>query len=340
MATALTIVLTLLKSTSFANDLYINQVGDDLTLTVTQDGENNSVRSLNTSSGYATVVGNDKTLTFSQTGDGNKIGSWQAGNNQTISITSVGNLNIATVDNHGDRNTQTIVQNGNSNRTHVEIGNGGDNDNTMTVRQNGDNQYAYVEADGDSNVIETWQGGGADSSFIRTVTTGDSNNIDIRQGKKLDGSLDYNDSGGHESYVTVTGSNNTIDTSQVNSNGTSSDHHMAHIITGDSNTLSHLQYGDKKKQGFIEATGDNNTVTLEQRNSQNHFANVELTGDGHTVTGTQRGGNSAHNFNVDLTNSGGAYTLSTNQNSYNAQTYSLTGVCATASGCAITVNQF
>jgi hypothetical protein len=114
---------------------------------------------------------------------------------------------------------------------------------------------------------------------------------------------------------------------------------MAHVINGDNNTLSHLQYADKRKLGFIEIQGDSNTVTLEQRNSSNHFADIVLNGDNHTVTGVQRGGAYAHNFSVDLTNNGGAYNLSTTQNSNTAQTYSLTGSCATVAGCGVTVTQ-
>ena len=152
--------------------------------------------------------------------------------------------------------------------------------------------------------------------------------------------VDGNDSGNHEQYITVVGDSNTINTAQVNSNGANSDHHMAHIITGDSNTLSHLQYADSKKQGFIEITGDNNNVELEQRNSATHFADIVLTGDGHSVYGEQRGGmNGSHNITVDLTNSGGAYNMSTTQNSSTAQTYTLTGSCANANGCGIIINQ-
>ena len=118
---------------------------------------------------------------------------------------------------------------------------------------------------------------------------GSNNTGDLRQGKKMDGNVDNNDSGNHEQYITVVGDGNTINTSQVNSNGANSDHHMAHIITGDTNTLSHEQYADKKKQGFVEITGDSNTVSLQQRNGANHFADINLTGDDHTVTGAQCG---------------------------------------------------
>ena len=134
--------------------------------------------------------------------------------------------------------------------------------------------------------------------------------------------------------------NNNVVTSQVNSGGTGSGHHMAHIIDGDCNSLSHLQYADGKKNGFIEITGDNNTVTLEQRNDATHFTDIVLTGNDHTVYGEQRGGMyGSHNITMDLTNNGGGYNISTTQNSANAQTYSLTGSCVTLGGCAVTVTQ-
>ncbi len=194
---------------------------------------------------------------------------------------------------------------------------------------------------GSNNNSTSYQGGGADDSFIRVSTVGSNNTGDLRQGKKIDGSVDGNDSGNFEQYITVIGDDNSIITSQVNSNGANSGHHMAHIITGDSNSLSHLQYADGKKNGFVEITGDNNDVELEQRNSATHFADIVLTGDDHTVYGEQRGGmNGAHSITMDLTNNGGAYNISTIQNSANPKTYSLTGSCATVGGCAVTVTQY
>jgi hypothetical protein len=270
VAKALIVLLLFKPTTSWANDISIAQVGDDFTLTVVQDGENNSIGGL---PGNTTPI----------TGDGN----------------------------------------------------------TMTMTQQGDDMVVEGYIYGDDNTITTYQGGGADNSFMRGTVVGKNNTIDARQGKKIDGSVDGNDSGNFEQYLTVLGDDNNVITSQVNSGATGSGHHMAHIITGDSNTLSHLQYADGKKQGFIEITGDNNDVELEQRNSANHFADIELTGDDHNVYGEQRGGmNGAHSMTMDLTNNGGAYNISTIQNSANAQTYSLTGSCATLGGCAVTVTQY
>jgi len=244
----------------------------------------------------------------------------------------------------GDDFTLTVVQDAKNNsigglpgNTTPITGNG----NTMTMTQQGDDMVVEGYIYGDDNTITTYQGGGADNSFMRDTVVGKNNTIDARQGKKIDGSVDGNDSGNFEQYLTVLGDDNNVITSQVNSGGTGSGHHMAHIIDGDSNSLSHLQYADGKKNGFIEITGDNNDVELEQRNSANHFADIVLTGDDHTVYGEQRGGmNGAHSMTMDLTNNGGAYNISTIQNSANAQTYSLTGSCATLGGCAVTVTQY
>ena len=385
-ATKLVILLLLFKPISaLANDIYIYQAGDNIDLTIVQDGANNKITG---SGGRAIVSGNNTSTTFTQTGDNNQVWSYMSAGNGQQTATQTGNTNYATVDCHGQYCTANITQNGNNNVAFAEGGNGGDNNQTFSITQDGDYNGAAVEANGDDNTfvfdqdgdynsiggitgapitgddntlsitqdgdymtfeghlvgsnnsLTSFQGGGADSSFIRVSTVGNNNTGNLRQGKKMDGTVDNNDSGNFEQYVTVNGDGNTVNTSQVNSGGTSSDHHMAHSITGDSNTLSHLQYADKKKQGFIEITGDDNSVTLEQRNSSNHFADIVLTGDDHTVFGSQRGGANAHNFSVDLTNSGGAYTVSTTQNSSTAQTYSLTGSCVTVGGCAVTVVQY
>ena len=53
-AKALTILLILFKPvSSLANDIYVQQVGDLFDGTISQDGQNNSIRSLNTTSGDA-----------------------------------------------------------------------------------------------------------------------------------------------------------------------------------------------------------------------------------------------------------------------------------------------
>ena len=332
--------------------------GNNTSTTFTQTGDNNQVWSYmsagngqqtatqtgNTNYATSDCHGSNCSTTITQNGN-NNAANLEFGNggdyDQTGTITQDGDYNAAGMEANGDDNTFVIDQDGDNNAvggiTSAPIT--GD-DNTLSITQDGDYMTFEGHLTGSNNSLTSFQGGGADSSFIRVSTVGSNNTGDLRQGKRLDGNVDNNDSGNHEQYITVVGDGNTVNTSQVNSNGASSDHHMAHIITGDSNTLSHEQFANNKKQGYIEITGDSNTVSLQQRNGANHFADINLTGDDHTVTGTQWGQGGAHNFTVDLTNAGGAYNVSTTQSSNTAQTYSLTGSCTTVGGCAVTVVQY
>ena len=93
--------------------------------------------------------------------------------------------------------------------------------------------------------------------------------------------------------------------------------------------------GKAGHDGFVEIEGDDNDVTLYQRgNGGQKWADVVLDGDGHTVDVQQRGSNAA-SATIDLTNSGGAYNFSLSQNvTTSADTYSITGTCATFGGCS------
>ena len=57
-----TIIFLLSNQTSNANDIYINQVGHDTDIDIIQDGADNKIRSLNTTSGDAVLNGNDKNV--------------------------------------------------------------------------------------------------------------------------------------------------------------------------------------------------------------------------------------------------------------------------------------
>ena len=107
-----------------ANDIYMTQVGDSLDLDITQDGQDNSIRSLDTTSGSAYIGGNNKTLNITQQGNNNRAGFWTHGGNHQMSVTQNGNSNISAMDNHGNNNNMSVSIDGDSNVTHTEIGNG------------------------------------------------------------------------------------------------------------------------------------------------------------------------------------------------------------------------
>ena len=330
-------VLTLLSVTkASANDIYISQAGNNLDLTITQDGENNQVEGLY-GSGDAVLSGNSKTTTLSQTGNTNQYRIWTSGNNQTITADVDGNNNTNAIDNHGDRNDITLDVDGNYNVTHTEIGNGYDEDNTISVTiDGGDSNNVYAEVlNGDSNTIDV-QIHNQSNNLARVTVNGNSNDITAWQGKHEDGNIDNSETGDNEVYWIVSGNSNTLESYQTDDNGNGGQH-IANYITGDSNTVKHTQRGAGDHEGYIEIDGDNNNVTLLQRgNSDDQYADIVLD-DGHTVDVHQRYG--SHTANIDLTNAGGGYNLDVNQTANSDKTYSLTGICTNANGCSVTVTQ-
>ena len=217
--------------------------------------------------------------------------------------------------------------------------------NAIQLYQAGDNHYAYLEVfTGTYNNIDAYQGNGQDDNYIRAIinSNSDSNNLKIWQGKHEDGTTDSDETGDHEAYWTVTGDSNTLASYQTDTNRSNggAGHHLANIITGDSNNVDHIQMGKAGHDGFIEIDGNSNDVYLYQRgNGGVKWADIVLDGNGHTVDVNQRGGN-AGTAAIDLTYGSGAYTFDLSQNlTSSSATYSITGICNNSGGCSVTVNQ-
>ena len=337
VAKALIVLLLFKPTTSWANDIYMDQVGDDFTGSITQDGQNNSIRSLSTTSGDAQLTGNSKTFTVTQQGNNNRLGVWSNGTTQVMTLTQNGNSNVSVMDNHGNNNNMSVTIDGDSNSTHTEIGNGGDINNQIAVTiDNGDSNAIYTEVqDGSTNSIDVQVHD--QSNNINTVTVnGSNNNVKAWQGKHEDGTVDPDETGDNDVYWIVAGSSNNLASYQTDDNGNGGQH-IANYITGDSNDVNHTQRGAGDHEGYVEINGDNNDVTLLQRgNTDDQFADIVLD-DGHTVDVYQRYG--SHTTNIDLTNAGGGYTLDLDQTSTSNKTYNLTGTCTNANGCGVTITQ-
>ena len=78
------------SSTAFANDIYIQQVGDTLDLDIVQDGVDNEFGDSTTD---ATLTGDDMTFSITQTGDSNKIDAIIKGNDYTGTWAFTGDSN-------------------------------------------------------------------------------------------------------------------------------------------------------------------------------------------------------------------------------------------------------
>ena len=346
MATGLALVaaIVLVSSKAASNEIYINQVGSNLDLDITQDGDNNKIGAYGNIANKGTMYTNGGTISYSQTGNNNTLEFWMYDIGSTAqTLTQTGDNNDAVIDCHGERCDITVTQDGDGNDAHAELGNqNGHNDNKIVIYQKGDTNDSYVEADGDSNNLDSHQQ--SDDNFARVVVTGNYNEIDAWQGKHSDGSHDGEEAGDHEVYWTVTGNSNNLRSYQTDTNRASggAGHHIANVITGNNNDVKHTQKGKAGHDGFIEIDGNSNTVELYQRgNGGQQWADIVLDGDYHSVDATQRG-TMAHSFEVDLTNSGGAYSVTSTQTTNNtttSKTYSLTGICTNTAGCSVSVSQ-
>ena len=343
-ATSILIILWV-TVTKADNVILIDQAGNNLTLDILQEGYGNKVGSLNNAIGNAYLNGATNTVSLQQRGNNNLLGLWTSGSNQITDGYVEGDNNKLFLDNHGNYGQLKADIMGDDNYAWLEAG--GSNlhtNNEIQLWQAGDDHYAYLEVfTGTNNSIDAFQGAGQDNNYIFAIMGSGSDNNDLRiwQGKHSDGTTDVDEVGDHEAYWTVTGDNNTLASYQTDTNRSSggAGHHLVNIISGDSNSVEHIQKGKAGHDGFIEVTGDSNTVDLYQRgNGGIKWADIVLDGDGHSVDVMQRGTNAA-TAAIDLTYGSGAYTLDLDQNmTTSAGSYSITGVCFNTGGCSVIVN--
>jgi hypothetical protein len=164
---ATTLLLLINTTTSNANEIYITQTGDNLTLEVNQRSEDNYV-SLNStgSSNNITVrqgMHEDGTIDIDEeggheaywtiTGDGNTVGSAQTDTNRSSGGAPHHLANIV----NGDNN---VVY-------HTQMG-----------RQGHD---GFVEIQGDNNEVNLYQRGNGGQKWADVVLTGDGHSVDVMQ---------------------------------------------------------------------------------------------------------------------------------------------------------------
>ena len=190
----LVVTLSTLAKNSNANEIYINQVGDDLTMTVVQDGQDNyfqycavnndpNCTDMNGNAhGWADGVASDNAIVNSSTvGDDNTVVVAHAtGQNNT-------NENITNIDILGDRNkVQNFFANasygtswGGLKESNIEI-NGDDN----TVKH-GSDSYGEVEANisvtGDDNDVQVYQRSLNNIANIDVTNAGGAVSVNVQQ---------------------------------------------------------------------------------------------------------------------------------------------------------------
>jgi len=292
-----------------ANDIYINQSGDNADINITQDGENNRISkkedTVSSSPNQATFIGKNQDLTSTQTGDNNFLGLYKhyyGSDGQTsgsITTTQTGDDNIMRVDTHGDNNNVTGTQ--------------------LTSNANMD-----LEVDYDGNSVDARQACSQGAScrtdtMVLNVVAND-NNIKMGQGYKIgengDFQYDGTEHGGHSMDLYVTGDRNDIMMSQRSQNNTSG-HFMDINIYSDDNDVHLMQESNTTKSLTLNINNDDNNVSVHQKKSHGQTATITL------------GGNYGTNLDLQMGTS----------NSTGAGSYSLSQNCVTVGGCSVSVIQ-
>ena len=210
----------------FANDIYVTQSGASLTLSVFQDGQNNTIGNSTTAS---TSTGASTNLNIDQVGNSNVITYQINGASYTGVINLQGNsnnvdLNCDSTGNNSSCGTANAVINftGNSNDIDLDIG--------QTSAATSADVDIVGQTGSDSNIVAATVDG---TSAILTITiNGDSNNYLL----DIDGNGDIN---GHTLVHSHTGGLADVDITQsgINDNiinlTTSGDSHNIDIIQRD-----------------------------------------------------------------------------------------------------------
>ena len=199
------VMVMLMTSLSYANDIYVTQSGASLDLDITQDGENNTVGNSTTSS---SSTGATTILNIDQIGNSNVIKYQINGATYTGVINLVGNSNDVDLNcDSGGSNSSCGSANAVINFT------GNSNDIDLDIGQTSAATSADVDIVGqsgsDSNVVAATIDG---TSAILTITVnGDTNNYLI----DIDGNGDVN---GHTLIHSHTGGIADVDITQSGTN--------------------------------------------------------------------------------------------------------------------------
>ena len=301
---AATVLILISPATSWANDIYVNQVGDSIDLTISQDGDDNEVTGLSGGTSKALISGNNTSTTYTQTGDRNAIKVYESAGNGITKTTQTGNDNIARLDCHGNNCVLDVTQTGDDNYVAAEVGNGGDYDQSITVTQDGNDNLVVAEANGDDNTIVVDQDGNNHMvyGYGNTPVTGDRNTLTLTQ----------NGSQYEQAEIAVIGNDNTVEGYQ---GGGGESNFGRLILTGDDNTVKMWQgkqidgTTDSTEGGdhdaYVTITGNNNDFHSAQTDQAatccwaSHELNASIIGDDNEVNLSQRK-NGAHTMYVDI----------------------------------------
>ena len=217
---------TLTLSSSLANDIYIQQSGDNLDLDITQDGQNNVA---GTSVTGLSLTGNTMTFSISQVGNANVISTTIDGNTYTGNINLTGGSNEVDLlcDSAGAGNCETVSMS-------IDV-TGSSADITVSIGESADAQNFVGTLDISSGAAET------------VTLTADGTNADA----DIDISNSLGSSGNTATY-------------DINGDGDVNGHSLKHSHTGDGAVINMTQSGIYDNKIDVTTSGDNANIDITQ----------------------------------------------------------------------------
>jgi hypothetical protein len=181
---AIAFIMAMLSTHSFANDIYIEQVGDSSTISITQDGTGNKVGDSITP---MFIGGGSNLVTINQVGGGNELAMVVNGAAAAVTLNTTGSNNTQDVQ-CGTTSSSTC-----SGSIITQTINGDDNTVTQALGD-GANHESKIEVNGGSNIIaHTSTNSG--TAFSDITVAGDTNNINVTQSGMTAKSVTVNSTG-------------------------------------------------------------------------------------------------------------------------------------------------
>ena len=187
------ILAVMLCTTVWANELYMEQLGDNSTITITQDGASNQI---GTQLNPATIGGGSNTVTIDQIGSGNELYFTVNGASTSMVVNILGSNNISNITCGSGASAScsgsTIWQNitGDGNQATQSLGTGanheskisvtGDTNTVMHASTNSGAVNMYYTIAGDFNNVSVTTSG-TTAKTLNATTTGSSNTVTIIQ---------------------------------------------------------------------------------------------------------------------------------------------------------------
>ena len=292
----LTAMLLSVSAISWATDnsVYIDQAGDNSTITMTQDGAGNRIKGIltNGTAGANTdpskLVGNNQTVTVNQAGPNNiltlgansTIGTNGKGIDINYSVDVGGNIGFINSNNNGQGVSAgsliDIIQlGGNAVATISMLG----NNNSLTVRSSGgggNSIVADIDADNVTAVVDQTLGGGNETILNLTGNKGSVNITSTGATNLSNVTQSGGGVNGNDVKIVLDGSGNQTTVSQAGVN----DNTVDYKVLGSNNIANIVQSGGLTIGQFAKAdiAGSNNDVGITQQGSVDNAANIKITG--------------------------------------------------------------